>query len=188
MAAQRGDRRFLMTRHLVPVLALLLSGCVAHTSTVATDGATLGDESADAKACASINSALVARDPGVLSVLTIFCRDQLVVIAGALPPDYKLAVEAVHIATKTPGVRRVETVFVPKAVQEASDATVAAKIKAALAGDATTRAPGTDLTVVAGTVVLVGLVTDQAKADRIVASAASVEGVRSVRSFIQLRP
>jgi len=188
MAARRGDRRFSMTRHLVSVLALLLSGCVVHTSTVATDGATLGDASADAKACASIKSALVARDPGVLSVLTIFCRDQLVVMAGALPPDYKLAVEAVHIATKTPGVRRVETVFVPKAAQEASDATVAAKIKAALAEDATTRAPGTDLTVVAGTVVLVGLVTDQAKADRIIASAASVEGVRSVRSFIQLRP
>jgi len=41
---------------------------------------------------------------------------------------------------------------------------------------------------VAGTVVLVGLVNDQAKADRIIASAASVEGVKSVRSFIQLRP
>jgi osmotically-inducible protein OsmY len=188
MAALRGDRRFLTTLLLMPLLALLLSGCGAHTGMTATDGAALGSESADAKACASIKSALVARDPGVLSVLTIFCRDQLVVIAGALPPDYKLAVEAVHIATKTPRVRRVETVFVPKAAQEASDAAVAAKIKAALAGDATTQAPGTDLTVVAGTVVLVGLVNDQAKADRIIAGAASVEGVKSVRSFIQLRP
>ena len=76
----------------------------------------------------------------------------------------------------------------PKAAQETSDAAVAARIKAALAGDATTQAPGTDLTVVAGTVVLVGLVNDQAKADRIIASASSVEGVKSVRSFIQLRP
>ena len=188
MAALGDDRRPSMTRLLLPLLCLLLSGCVAHTGTTATGGAALGDETADAKACASIKSALVARDSRVLSVLTIFCRDQLVVIAGALPPDYKLAVEAVHIATKTPGVRRVETVFMPKAAQEASDAAVAAKIKAALAGDATTQAPGTDLTVVAGTVVLVGRVNDQAKADRIIASAASVEGVKSVRSFIQLRP
>jgi osmotically-inducible protein OsmY len=186
MAALRGDRRFLRTRVPVLLLAVLLSGCVVHTSMTATDSA--GPSDADAKACTSIKSALVARDPGVLSVLTIFCRDQLVVITGALPPDYKLAVEAVHIATKTPGVRRVETVFMPKAAQEASDAAMAAKIKAALAGDATTRAPGTDLTVVAGTVVLVGLVNDQAKADRIIAGAASVEGVKSVRSFIQLRP
>ena len=161
MAALRGDRRFLRTRVPVLLLAVLLSGCVAHTSMTATDSA--GPSDADAKACASIKSALVARDSRVLSVLTIFCRDQLVVIAGALPPDYKLAVEAVHIATKTPGVRRVETVFVPKAAQEASDAAVAAKIKAALAGDATTQAPGTDLTVVAGTVVLVGLVNDRSK-------------------------
>jgi osmotically-inducible protein OsmY len=105
-----------------------------------------------------------------------------------LPPDYKLAVEAVHIATKTRGVRRVETVFVPKAAQETSDAAVAARIKAALAGDAMTQAPGTDLTVIAGTVVLVGLVNDQSKADRIIASAAAIEGVKSVRSFIQLMP
>jgi osmotically-inducible protein OsmY len=188
MAALGDDRRPLMTRLFLPLLALLLFGCVAHTGLSATDGAALGDGTADAKACASIKSALVARDSRVLSVLTIFCRDQLVVIAGALPPDYKLAVEAVHIATKTPGVRRVETVFVPKAAQETSDAAVAAKIRAALAEDATTQAPGTDLTVVAGTVVLVGLVKDQAKADRIIAGAASVEGVKSVRSFIQLRP
>jgi osmotically-inducible protein OsmY len=188
MAALRGCRRQLMTRFLLPLLALLLSGCVAHTPMAATDGAALDDESADAKSCTSIRSALLARHPGVLSVLTIFCRNQLVVIAGALPPDYKPAVEAVHIATKTPGVRRVETVFVPKAAQKESDAAVAARIRTALAGDANTRGPGTDLTVVAGTVVLVGMVDDQAKADRIIAGAASVEGVRSVRSFIQLRP
>ncbi len=167
-----------MTRFLRPVLALLLSGCVAHTRTAATDGAALDPESADAKSCTSIRSALLAKYPSVPSVLTIFCRNQLVVIAGALPPDYKPAVEAVHIATKTPGVRRVETVFVPKAAEEASDAVVAARIKAALAGDANTRAPGTDLTVVAGTVVLVGLVDDQAKADRIIASAAYVHPYR----------
>jgi osmotically-inducible protein OsmY len=188
MAALRGCRRRLMIRLLLPLLALMLSGCMAQTPMEATDGAALVDASADAKSCASIRSALLARYPGVLSVLTIFCRNQLVVIAGALPPDYKPAVEAVHIATKTPGVRRVETVFVPKSTQEASDAAVAARIKAALAADANTRAPGTDLTVVAGTAVLVGMVDDQAKADRIVESAASVEGVRSVRSFIQLRP
>jgi osmotically-inducible protein OsmY len=36
--------------------------------------------------------------------------------------------------------------------------------------------------------VLVGMVDDQAKADRIIASAGSVAGVKSVKSFIQLRP
>jgi len=121
-------------------------------------------------------------------VLSVLCNSQLVVIAGALPPDYKLAVEAVHIATKTPGVRRVETFFVPKAAPDTGDSDIAARIKAVLAGDTSARAEGTDLTVVAGTVVLVGMVDDQAKADRLVERAGSVTGVKSVKSFIQLKP
>lgn len=165
---------------LAPLLALLLVSCATQSR--------MADESTDAKSCASIRSALLARDPGSLAVLTVLCRNQLVVIAGALPPDYTLAAEAVHIATKTPGVKRVETVFAPKAAQEAGDAALAARIKAALAGDTDTRAAGTDVTVVAGTVVLVGTVEDQAKADRIVASAAAMAGVKSVRSFLQLKP
>ena len=174
-----------MPRLLLSLLALLLSGCLAQPRMAATDAEVFGD---DAKSCTSIRSALRARDPGSLAVLTVLCRNQLVVIAGALPPDYTPAVEAVHIARKTPGVRRVETVFVPRTAHETSDAAVATKIRGVLAADTDTRAPGTDLAVVAGTVVLVGMVDDQAKADRIVASAASVAGVKSVRSFIQLKP
>ena len=172
-----------MPRLIAPLLALLLVGCVAPPRMTAD-----GSPSADAKSCALIRSALLARDPGALSVLTVLCRNQLVVIAGALPPDYTLAVAAVHIATKTPGVKRVETVFAPQAAEDASDAALAARIKTALAGDTDAGGAGTDLAVVAGTVVLVGTVADQAKADKIAASAAAVPGVKSVRSFLQLKP
>jgi osmotically-inducible protein OsmY len=164
------------------LLALLLSGCASSVG-----GRSSNDQTSDAKACQSIRSTLQAKAPGSLSVLSVLCNNQLVVIAGALPPDYKPAVEAVHIATKTPGVRRVETFFVPKAAQLTSDSAIAARIKVALTGDAGTSAAGTDLMVVAGTVVLVGMVDDQAKADRIIANAASVTGVKSVKSFIQLK-
>jgi osmotically-inducible protein OsmY len=177
-----------LQRLLAPLLTLVLAGCAGQTHTTATNGRAPGDQAVDAKICASIRSRLLARDSGALSVLSVLCNNQLVVIAGALPPDYKLAVEAVHIATRTPGVARVETFFVPKAARDASDSTVAARIRVALAGDAGTGTAGTDLTVVAGTVVLVGMVDDQAKADRIIASAGSVAGVKSVKSFIQLRP
>jgi osmotically-inducible protein OsmY len=178
----------LIVRLLAPVLALLVSACAANDLKPSSAGRSSNDGTADAKACESIRSTLQARAPGSLSVLSVLCRNQLVVIAGALPPDYKPAVEAVHIATKTPGVGRVETVFVPKPVQDTSDSAIASKIRAALAGDAGENPTGTDVTVVAGTVVLVGVVDDQAKADRIIASAASIDGVKSVRSFIQLRP
>lgn len=170
------------------MLALLLSGCAAHDSTSSAGGRSSGEETSGAKACQSIRATLQAKVPGSLSVLSVLCNNQLVVIAGALPPDYRPAVEAVHIATTTSGVRRVETFFVPRATQDTSDSAIAARIKVVLAGDAGTSAAGTELAVVGGTVVLVGTVDDQAKADRIIANAGSVAGVKSVRSFIQLKP
>lgn len=170
------------------VLVLVLTGCAGQARTAAGNGGAPDDRVADAKICESIRARLLARDPGSRSVLSVLCNSQLVVIAGALPPDYKLAVEAVHIATKTPGVRRVETFFVPRAAPDPGDSDIAARIKAALAGDTSARTEGTDLTVVAGTVVLVGMVDDQAKADRLVERAGSVTGVKSVKSFIQLKP
>jgi osmotically-inducible protein OsmY len=178
----------LLARLLALLLAVILTGCAGQAPTAATDKRVPGGQVADAKICGSIRSTLLARESGALSVLDILCNNRLVVIAGALPPDYKLAVEAVHIATKTPGVRRVETFFVPKAARDTSDSAIAARIRIALAGDAGTRTAGTDLTVVAGTVVLVGVVDDQAEADRIIANAGSVSGVKSVKSFIQLKP
>jgi len=176
-----------MTRLLAPLLCLLLVGCAGRTLTAASDGDAFGDRTLDAKICGSIRSALLARDSGSLSVLDVLCHHQLVIIAGALPPDYKPAVEAVHIATKTPGVRRVETYFVPKPAHDTGDAAIAARIKIALARDPGTSIAGADLTVIAGTVVLVGMVDNQTEADRIAANAGSVVGVKSVKSFIQIK-
>jgi osmotically-inducible protein OsmY len=169
------------------LLALLLSGCASHEFQSSAGGCSSGDETSDVKVCQSIRSTLQAKSPGSLSVLSVLCNNQLVVIAGALPPDYKPAVEAVHIATKTPGVRHVETFFVPRVAQDTSDSAIAARIRITLAGDAGRSAAGTDFTVVAGTVVLVGVVDDQAKANWIIANTGSVAGVKGVRSFIQLR-
>ena len=172
-----------MSRRLAPVLALLLAGCAGHdvdTRAVDSGGST--------RACPSIRSAILARDACALTVLHVLCNGDLVVIAGALPPDYTLAVEAVHIARTTPGVSRVETFFVPRSAREASDSTLAVQIRTAVAGIDGAAAPATDLTVVAGTVVLVGVVDDQAKADRLVASVGAVSGVKGVKSFLQVKP
>ncbi len=170
-----------MCRWLAPMLALLLSGCASHDVNARTV-----DSSSDARACDSIRSAVLARDKSALTVLDILCRGDFVVIAGALPPDYTLAVAAVHIARKTPGVRRVETFFVPRSERETSDSALAAKLRTAVARD--DDGATTDLTVVAGTVVLVGVVDDQAKADRLVTSVSGVPGVKGVKSFLQVKP
>ena len=169
-----------MCRWLASMLALILAGCASHDVNARTV-----DSGSDARACQSIRSAVLARDVNAFTVLEILCKGDLVVIAGALPPDYTLAVAAVHIARNTPGVSRVETFFVPRSEREASDSALAAQLRTAVArGDGAT----TDLTVVAGTVVLVGVVDDQAKADRLVTSVGTVPGVKGVKSFLQVKP
>jgi len=172
-----------MTRLLALALALLLAGCAGqnHSSTAPTT-------SSNARACQSIRSAVLARDAKALTVLDILCKGDLVVIAGALPPDYTLAVAAVHIARTTPGVSRVETFFVPRSERGASDSALATQIRTAVAGSDGAAAAATDLTVIAGTVVLVGVVDDQTKADGLVARVGAVSGVKGVKSFLQVKP
>jgi len=101
-----------MTRLLPLVLALLMTGCASTVYKAATDERSLGDQATDSRICSSIRSSLIAKDSGSLSVLDVFCHDQLV---------------------------------------------------------------------------LVGVVDDKAKADKIIAHARSVEGVKSVKSFIQVK-
>ena len=170
-----------MTRLLAVMLALPLAGCAGQS-----DPSPTATASSSARACPSIRSAVLARDAKALTVLDILCKGDLVVIAGALPPDYALAVAAVHIARNTPGVSRVETFFVPRSEREASDSALAAQLRSAVARS--DDAAATDLTVIAGTVVLVGVVDGQAKADHLVASVGAVPGVTSVKSFLQVKP
>jgi len=165
-----------MTRPLAVTLALLLAGCAGQSDS----------STSSTRACQSIRSAVLARDAKALTVLDILCKGDLVVIAGALPPDYTLAVAAVHIARNTPGVSHVETFFVPRSEREASDSALATQLRRAVARSEDAEAM--DLTVVAGTVVLVGVVEGQAKADDLVASVGAVPGVRRVKSFLQVKP
>jgi len=181
VAALSGLNLPLMCCRLAPLLALTLVGCAGHDP-----NARAADSGGDVRICQSIRSAVLARDVKALTVLDILCKGDLVVIAGALPPDYTLAVAAVHIARNTVGVGRVETFFVPRSEHEASDSTLAAQLRTAVARD--DDGATTDLTVVAGTVVLVGVVDDQAKAARLVANLSAVPGVKGVKSFLQVKP
>jgi len=161
----------------------MLAGCASHDV-----DARAVDSRGDSRACQSIRSAVLARDANALTVLDVLCRGDLVVIAGALPPDYTLAVAAVHIARTTPGVSRVETFFVPRSAREPTDSALAVQLKSAVAANDNATATATDLTVIAGTVVLVGVVDDQAKADRLVTSVSAVPGVKGVKAFLQVKP
>ncbi|NLD69620.1 MAG: BON domain-containing protein [Limnobacter sp.] len=67
------------------------------------------------------------------------------------------------------------------------DATITAKIKAALVGDAATRTGNIAVDTKGGIVVLEGTVVDDAQALRAIALARAVEGVRSVTNNLRLQ-
>ncbi len=68
-----------------------------------------------------------------------------------------------------------------------SDFTIKQKINAKLIGDGDLKAGQVDMSVVAGHVVLVGVVNSGAKVDRIIGHARGTDGVVAVKSFIQVQ-
>ncbi|WP_456434345.1 BON domain-containing protein [Thermosulfuriphilus sp.] len=70
--------------------------------------------------------------------------------------------------------------------RQVDDATITARIKAALAQDPQTKARKIDVDTVDGTVTLTGLVSSQAEAKRAIEIARSTPGVRGVRNNLQI--
>ena len=91
-----------------------------------------------------------------------------------------------NIARAAPGVVRVETFFVAAQPSSLSDFEIKEKIKAAFIADPNVVAGRVDIAVYAGHVVLIGVVADPQQIQRFVDDASSVDGVVSVRSYIQL--
>ena len=175
-------------------LALVVAGCnpyVAATSAViksydvATDVRSLSTQESDTQAELQIKAALLASPVQGTSGLDVYCRRGVVVLVGVVAPGSSAGEEAVRIARETPGVRRVETYFVPERPSWASDFAIKEKIRAMLVADPTLVSGRVDIAVYGGHVVLVGIVDSRAKADAFVADARSVSGVVSVKSFIQ---
>ncbi len=105
---------------------------------------------------------------------------------GVVPHGSEAGRAAVEIARHTAGVQRVETFFVSDRPSETDDLELEAKVKAAFVEDPNLVAGQVDIAVYAGHVVLIGVVDDAEHADRFIADARQVGGVRSVRSYIQV--
>lgn len=90
-------------------------------------------------------------------------------------------------AQAVPGVRSLDTYLPdrPAASQTASDLEIEGKVKAALALDGE-RVTQIDIDVLAGEVVLLGVVSDQSAIDAAIAAAQGVGGVTGVKSFLLL--
>jgi osmotically-inducible protein OsmY len=159
---------------------------VSATYGVATDVRSASTQASDTDIEAQIKSALLTDPVSGTGELTVFCRLGVVVLTGVVPPGSSAGREAVRIARETPGVVRVETFFVPYQPSSIDDFEIKEKIKAAFVSDPDVVAGRVDVAVYGGHVVLVGVVTSWRKADDFIADAQAVNGVVSVRSYIQV--
>jgi osmotically-inducible protein OsmY len=180
-----------MKRALPSLLLAVLAGCapyalaVKETYNVATDPRSVLTQTTDTEAEVQIKAALLASPVRGTSGIDVYCRQGVVVLVGVVPPGSQAGQAAVNIARQTPGVRRVETYFVPSRPSWESDIGIKEQIRATLIADPTLISGRVDVAVYAGHVVLVGVVNSQASAQKFISDASSVPGVVSVTSYIQ---
>jgi osmotically-inducible protein OsmY len=177
---------------LLAGLALTHTGCttaIIVTYQTLSDVRTLHEQHEDARIMGTVKDDL-ANKRGVGSALQIHVFSHLgrVVVAGIVEPGSTLGTDAVAVARAVPGVRRVESVFLPARPSYPRDLTISLKLDAKIVTDLDLRRSQIEWTVLGGTVVLTGVVDDAAKAGRVVQHAKSIDDVIAVRSFIQVRP
>jgi len=177
-------------RCLFGVLAIvIMTGCTTVAKggyEAATDERSLATQTADTQVAATIKKNLLESKVKGTGGLDAFCRNGAVVLAGVVERGSQAGTEAVAIARRVDGVKRVDTYFLPELPSSVSDFTIKQKINAKLIGDGDLKAGQVDMSVVAGHVVLVGVVNSKAKVDRIIGHARGTDGVVAVKSFIQV--
>jgi hyperosmotically inducible protein len=180
---------------LLAALAVAVAGCnpymaavsaVSATYGVARDPLAVSTQASDAEIEAQIKTALVASPVPGTGTLNVFITQGVVVLAGVVTPGSAAGSAAVQVARETPGVRRIETFFVPYQPSILSDLDIKAHVKAAFVADPRVVETNVDVGVYAGHVVLVGAVDSYQKVNDFIADAQSVNGVVSVRSYLQV--
>ena len=177
------------------VVVVFLAGCnpymvavsaVSQTYGIATDIRSVSTQAVDTGIEATIKTSLLTSPVQGVGGLSVFCRQGVVVLAGEVPRRSPAGFEAVKIARGTSGVQRVETFFVHVQPDAMSDFGLKTKIKTTLIADPRLIAGQVDLGVYAGHVVLVGVVESWQKVEEFREDVRSVDGVLSVRSYIQV--
>lgn len=185
-------------RILPPLLllpAVLAAGCnpyvaavsaVSQTYGVATDVRSLGTQASDTAIEARIKADLLQSPVDGTGSISVYCRQGVVVLTGVVPRGSAAGSAAAEIARNTSGVLRVETFYVDAQTSWSDDLEIKGQVKAALVADPNLVAGQVDIAVYNGHVVLIGVAPSHRQIERFVEDARDVDGVVSVRSFIQL--
>jgi osmotically-inducible protein OsmY len=171
---------------------LLLNGCITAaawtTYEVATDERPIPVQHTDTEIAITIKTRLLESPVKGTGWVEVFCRRGVVVLAGVVAPGSAVAREAVAVALRVPGVQRVETYFVPSRPSLLGDYAIKLKVNARMLMDWDLRLSQVSTSVLAGHVVLVGVVDHADKVRKALAHARSAGGVVAVKSFIQVVP
>jgi osmotically-inducible protein OsmY len=176
---------------VIAALALLQTGCTT-TLLVAyqtlSEVRTMEEQTEDYRILGTIKDELAHKN-GVGSALQVHVFSYLgrVVLAGVVEPGSPVGTDAVAIARKVEGVRKIDTFFIPARPSYSRDLTISLKFDAKVIADLELRRSQIDWTVLAGTVIVVGLVDSDEKVKRAIEHAKSIDNVVAVRSYIQVR-
>jgi osmotically-inducible protein OsmY len=193
MAATGCASRIVMKQFVFLILAVLLTGCCGSTTVggwgydAATDQRSVGKQADDNMIWGQIKNDLLQSGVKGTEQISVFCFNGIVVLAGVVAKGSEAGTEAVRIAHRVQGVKKVETFFLPSQQSLISDFEIKEKIHFKMVGDSDLMAAQVDMTVIDGHVVLVGVVSSRAKVEKIIAIARATDGVKAVKSFIQVK-
>jgi len=187
----RHARRIPRAPLLLALVALLLTGCTATVYTsyqIATDQRSFETQHLDFGIAGTIKARLLESDVKGTGWVEVYCRRGVVVLVGVVERGSAVDRESVAVARRVEGVKRVETYFVPSRPSWVSDYTIKLKISARLIMDWQLRESQVTTSVLAGHVVLIGVVDHADKVKKILDYARATGGVVVVKSFIQVAP
>jgi osmotically-inducible protein OsmY len=171
------------------LIALLLTGCTAALYTsyeLATDQRSFETQHLDVGIAGTIKARLLESPVKGVGWIEVYCRRGTVVLTGVVERGSAAEREALGIAHRVDGVKRVETYFVPSRPSLMSDYTIKVKVNARVVADWDLRLSQVSTSVLAGHVVLVGVVDHEEKVKKILAHARATGGVVAVKSFMQV--
>ncbi len=181
-------------RYLLPLFAIIaglaLSGCttvllVAYD--VATDERSIEAQASDAGIAHAIRGELLEASLRTFHAVDVHCHRGVVVLVGVVEPGDDAGARAVAIARRTPGVRRVQTYFLPSRTSTLADIEIGTRFLSRIALDRDLRVAQVDFSVINGHVVLAGVVDGRPRITAIVRHARGVDGVKVVKSYLQLK-
>jgi hyperosmotically inducible protein len=169
-------------------LGLFTNGCTVYD--VAVEERNVGDYANDEKIAFLIEKDFLADDLVKYMDFDASSYEGLVYIVGEYESRAQVD-RAIEIAKSVPGVRSVTTYLLPKKADDSCGTTdnlnLYAKVKSLLVNDKDIWSTNVEIKTVQCHVVLLGIVGSATERDKIIAHAKSVDGVRSVKSFLRIK-